>query len=164
MKSRPASRLISICSCLLAVSACSGLEPSGREKCTRGLLDDTLGGDAITVTLMIPDHYMSGAEISNGGIHAFDGNCDFPVNMFLSFETASKIIADARKLSISEPRTGMKLAEAELFIWQFEDGSNQTRFFVTSVGSFSDPSAVPEWAKGHFIRSGGSESSEFAEH
>lgn len=76
---------------------------------------------------------MTGAEITNGGISVFHRDCDFPLNSFLSHETADFIIQNAPKKTIRHHEGFFRVVDASLSIWKFSDGSGETRFFVTGV-------------------------------
>ncbi len=83
---------------------------------------------SIRVELIIPKTAMSGAEISNDGVTVMHPGCDFPMNAFLAHDTSEALIAEA--VSFPEGRPYTSTATADLFVWRFNDGSEEPRFFV----------------------------------
>lgn len=87
---------------------------------------------------------MTGAEIANGGISAWGATCDFPLNAFFSRETVDYLIGAAANYPVRY-RDIDRVAEAEMLIWKFEDGSGESRFFVSSIMSIKPVRAMPAW-------------------
>jgi len=85
----------------------------------------------------VPPAYISGAEITNGGVSVGWGDCDFPLNAFFSKETIASIISHAPARTLTDTRYGNRLVEADMAIWKFSDGSGEPRFFVTAVHAMS---------------------------
>jgi hypothetical protein len=114
--------------------------------CTQETVGRDLGAEIVTLTLLIPDHHMTGAEISNGGISAWGPKCDFPLNAFFSKETVDYLIRTAADYPVKY-RDIDRVAEAEMLIWKFEDGSGESRFFVSSIMSIGPVRKMPDWLK-----------------
>ena len=115
------------------LSGCGSAPKDGGYECTVRAIGEETGADSIRATLNVPDEYISGAEISNGGIVVEWDDCDFPLNAFLSYETATHIIETAPTRTLTNSELGDRLVDAELFIWRFTDGANEPRFFVMAV-------------------------------
>ena len=121
--------LLTIACVLLA--SCS--QPDDRSACTEKSVGRDLGSAVVTLTLLVPDHFMTGVEISNGGILAFGQDCDTVVNAFFSRETANYLIERSANFPLRHTATGSTVAQAEMLVWKFDDGSGESRFFVDSV-------------------------------
>lgn len=118
---------------LVVIAGCSGPVVDGGEACTVEAVGKETGADGLDTTLHIPVSFMTGAEISNGGISVLHGDCDFPLNAFFSDETSNYIIENAPRATLSDNDRFFRLVDASLSIWKFSDGSGETRFFVTAV-------------------------------
>ena len=118
-----------------ALAACGSAEPDGADACTIQAVGKETGASNLRATLSVPEAYVSGAEITNGGVTVDVPECDFPLNAFLSDETAVHIIDTAPRNTLTS--NGFRLVEADLSIWKFTDGSGEPRFFVTGVHSMS---------------------------
>jgi hypothetical protein len=114
----------------LSLVSCAAEALDGRDVCTSKAIGDDTGAESITTELLIPKSYISGAEISNGGVAVLHPDCDFALNAFLSEATVETIIAEAAEFP--EDRPALSTATAELFIWRFRDSSDEPRFFVIS--------------------------------
>ena len=114
----------------LLLGSCGAQEPDGRDICTLKAIGEDTGALSIDAELSIPKAFISGAEISNGGVTVMHPGCDFPLNAFLAQETVEAIIAEAA--TFPEERPFISTATAELFVWRFRDGSQEPRLFVMS--------------------------------
>ena len=122
--------------CLLLVpfaASCVGEDVDGREQCTVEAIGKETGAGSLEATLQVPESYMSGAEISDGGITVQHNGCDFPLNAFFSQETAERVIEETPSETLSHHEGYFRVVDASLSIWKFTDGSGETRFFVTGV-------------------------------
>lgn len=127
--------------CLLAVtSACSNGESDGRSTCTLQSIGADAGKTSLHATLMVPRTFLSGVEISNGGVHVLGDDCDFVLNASISNESAKYIIEHAPKATLWDRATHTRrLVEASLVIWKL---SGESRFFVMGVQEMT-PIVVP---------------------
>ena len=128
-------RLIPIAALSFASLACGSNEASGAGACTIEAVGRDTGADNLRALLRVPPAYNSGVEVRNGGVSVEWGDCDFPLNAFLSEETVTSVIANAPIMTLTDTRHGVRLVEAEMAIWKFTDGSGEPRFFVTRVHS-----------------------------
>jgi hypothetical protein len=117
---------------MLLTSSCSS-QSDGGDECTLRAIGRETGAAELQVDLQIPSYFVSAAEIRNGGILMFYEDCDYPLNAFLSRETANYLIESAPKQTLTLPEIRLRLATATLGIWKFKDGSREPRFFVTTV-------------------------------
>ncbi|KRA83729.1 hypothetical protein [Altererythrobacter sp. Root672] len=116
------------------LSGCGSASNDGRDDCTLRAVEEVTGSGGLRATLSVPEQYRSGVETSNGGIIVYWGDCDFPLNAFLSYETASHIIEVAPARTLTDNVHGLRLVDAELFIEMLKDGSEGPSFFVSKVG------------------------------
>jgi hypothetical protein len=143
---------------LAFASGCAAPEISGREKCTVEAIGRETGAGNLKATLYVPETFLTGVEISDGGVMIFHQGCDFPLNAFLSDETANHIIQNAPRKTLTDKKHFVRLVDASLSIWKFSDGSNETRFFVTRVlelGPISKPRS-PQDAEHYVVPTNGS--------
>lgn len=117
---------------VLSSSSCSP-QIDGGDECTLRAIGEETGAAELKVDLQIPSYFVNGAEIRNGGILMFLEDCDYPLNAFLSLETANYLIESAPTKTLTLPEIQLRLATATLGIWKFKDGSREPRFFVTTV-------------------------------
>lgn len=114
-------------------TGCAGPADDGGEICTVEAVGRETGAGSLDATLHVPESFLTGAEISDGGISVLHEDCDFPLNAFFSDETANYVIENAPKETLSDRERFFRLVDASLSIWKFSDGSGETRFFVTGV-------------------------------
>lgn len=110
-----------------------GAGDDGREQCTVKAIGKDKGADSLNATLHVPESFMAGAEITNGGISVHQVGCDFTLNAFFARETVEHIIENAPSDTLSKGEGFFRVVDASLSIWKFSDGSGETRFFVTGV-------------------------------
>jgi len=121
----------------MALSGCGSSRNDGGDDCTLRAVGEETGAGSIRATLSVPEQYISGAEITNGGIAVDWDDCDYSLNAFLSNETADYIIASAPTNTLTNSEHGTRLVDALLYVWKFQDASGEPRFFVTSVGEMA---------------------------
>ena len=119
---------------VLGSVACA--ERDGRDECTLKAVGDQTGAHEFAAELSVPDKYMTGAEISNGGIAVSLPGCDFTLSAFLSSETVDYVIEHAPRQTLTHRDHGSRLVKARLFVWRFRDGSGHPRFFVMQTSDF----------------------------
>jgi hypothetical protein len=137
-------RLVALILTCALLSSCSADPKDSRSACTEETVGRDLGAEIVTLTLLVPDHFMTGAEISNGGIAALSAKCDFALNAFFSNETADQVIRKAAAYPLKH-RDLFRVAEAEMLIWKFSDGSGEQRFFVMSLMDMRPAQNLPAW-------------------
>ena len=143
MSVRVKRAIASTIGCVL-LSSCSGARTDRGSACTSETVGAELGSEIVTLTLLVPDHPMTGAEISNEGITALSPKCDFPLNAFFSRETADHVIRTAAAYPVRH-RDYFHVAEAQMLIWKFADGSGESRFFVMSIMELRPMHTLPVW-------------------
>ncbi|MEE1878507.1 hypothetical protein [Altererythrobacter litoralis] len=123
-----------LCALLISITAaCVGADVDGMEQCTVAAIGKETGAASLNASLDVPETFMMGAEITNGGISVHHDGCDFPLNSFFSKETAEHIIQNAPLETLSHHEGFFRVVDTSLSIWKFSDGSGETRFFVTGV-------------------------------
>ena len=123
-----------LCLLLMPLTAtCVGEDVDGGEQCTVEAIGKKTGAGSLEATLQVPMSYMSGAEISDGGISVQHSGCDFPLNAFFSKETAERVIEETPSNTLSHHDGFFRVVDASLSIWKFSDASGETRFFVMGV-------------------------------
>ena len=122
------------------LTACHA-EESGKSLCTSQTVGMETGSDTIRVTLLIPETY--NLRQPNGGVMAVGRKCDFGLNAFFSNDTAYRLIAEAKDFPLKHEPSQSSVADAELQIWKFRDGSGEARFFVTNVSNLSAATRPP---------------------
>lgn len=127
-------------------------EREGRDVCTLETVGEDTGSQIVSVSLMIPESYVTGAEISNGGILVMNPDCDYALNAFLSDETADYLIDQAQDFRWVHIPSESKVAEADLYIWRFRDGSQEPRFFVLDVMELSEPKTAPRFSDRSYFK------------
>ena len=139
---------------IAAASVCGcAPERDGRDICTAQTVGEDTGSEIISVILLVPEYHMTGAEITNGGVLVINPDCEYTLNAFLSDETADYLIHQVKDFRWLHVPSGARVANAELYIWRFRDGSGKPRFFVGSVMDISDPKTLPVFSdEEHFQR------------
>ena len=112
------------------LTACHAKE-GNRGLCTAQTVGRETGYDTVRVTLLIPETYHP--RHPNGGIFAVGQKCDFALNAFFAEDTAYRLIAAAKDFPLKHEPSQSFVADAELKIWKFKDGSGEVNFFVTNV-------------------------------
>ncbi|MEO6388727.1 MAG: hypothetical protein ABIT16_12535 [Croceibacterium sp.] len=126
-------------------TGCADVAETGLDRCTREAIGSETGADDLRVTLEVPERFTQGVEVSNGGITAWWDDCDFPLNTYMSTETANRIIDGAPKRTLTD-RHLLRHVEASLSIFKFSDGSGEPRFFVMRVQDMA-PITTPRTAE-----------------
>jgi len=126
---------------LLLLSACAGKNTDNIKGCTTETVGTDTGSAIVTLTLLVPDQFMTGAEISNGGVIALGDKCPAALDAMFSRDTAEHVIQIAKDFPLRH--SGFHVAQAQMLIWKFKDDSGQTSFFVESLMSVTPAKSTP---------------------